>query len=76
MNDPAIEITQLSFIQHSSCVNLLDSGQECAAEAPQLIQRGLKIQMAGQLLNKPDTNTAITRWVRIRNDQLREGNGW
>jgi prepilin-type N-terminal cleavage/methylation domain-containing protein len=76
VNDPAIEITQLRFTQHSSCLNLLETDRECTPDAPQLIQRALEIQLSGQLHNRPDSNTAIAQWVRIRNDQLREGKGW
>lgn len=76
VNDPTMEITQLQFTQHSRCLNLLEADRECTPDAPQLIQRALKIQLSGQLRGKPDGHTAITQWVRIRNDQLREGNGW
>jgi len=76
VNEPAMEVTQLQFTQHSSCLNLLEAGRECTPESPRLIQRALEIQLSGQLRNKPGTNTAIAQWVRIRNDQLRDGKGW
>jgi type II secretory pathway component PulJ len=75
VNDPATEITQLQFTQQSSCLNLLEADRACTPESPRLIQRALEIQLSGQLRNRPDTHMAITQWVRIRNDQLREGNG-
>lgn len=75
VNDPATEITQLQFTQQSRCLNLLEADRLCTPESPRLIQRAVEIQLSGQLRNRPDTHTAITRWVRIRNDQLREGNG-
>jgi type II secretory pathway component PulJ len=76
VNDPAMEITRLQFTQHSSCLNLLETDRACTPDAPQLIQRALEIQLSGQLRNKPDSNKAIVRWIRIRNDQLREGKLW
>jgi type II secretory pathway component PulJ len=72
LNDPAVEITQLRFTQHSKCLNLLESEQECTPDAPQLIQRAVEIDLSGQLRNKPDSKMAISQWIRIRNDQIRE----
>ncbi|MEA2079585.1 MAG: prepilin-type N-terminal cleavage/methylation domain-containing protein [Pseudomonadota bacterium] len=76
VTDPAMEMTQLQFTQQSSCLNLLEADRECTPESPRLIQRAVEIQLSGQLRNRPDTNLAISQWVRIRNDQLREENEW
>lgn len=76
VNDPAIEITQLQFTQHIKCLNLLDTDRECTPDAPQLIQGAVEIRLSAQLRNKPDSSTAFARWVRIRNDQLREAAAW
>ncbi|GMQ88273.1 MAG: hypothetical protein BMS9Abin08_1509 [Gammaproteobacteria bacterium] len=73
VNDPDIEITQLRFAQQSQCLNLIDSNRDCTPESSQLIQGGIKIQLDGQISNKPDTAITLTHWVRIRNDLLREG---
>jgi len=73
VNSPVIEITQLRFVQQSRCLNLVDSSQGCVPESSQLIQRGIAIQLNGQIRNKSDTNITLTHWVRIRNDVLKEG---
>jgi hypothetical protein len=72
LNDPAVQITQLRFTQHSKCLNLLESERECTPDAPQLIQRAVEVHLSGQLRNKPDSKMAISQWIRIRNDQIRE----
>ena len=72
MNDPAVEITQLQFTAATRCLNLLETEQPCIPESPRLIQRAVQIQMGGQLHELPDTHTLISRWVRVRNDQLEE----
>jgi len=76
VNDPAMEVTRLQFTQYSSCLNLLETDRECTPGAPRLIQRALQVQLSGQLRNRPGSNTTITQWIRIRNDQLREGKIW
>lgn len=73
LNDPVVEVTRLKFTQHSSCQNLLESERECTAESPRLIQSAVEIQLSGQLRNKPDVNSTIAQWVRIRNARLSEG---
>jgi type IV pilus assembly protein PilW len=76
LNDPTMEITRLQFTLHSRCLNLLETDRDCAPESPQLIQRALEIQLGGRLRHKPDSDTTIAQWVRIRNDQLRGGSKW
>ena len=73
INDKNIEITQLRFTQRSRCLNLVDNSLDCTPASSQLIQRGIEIQLSGQISNKPDTRITLTHWVRIRNDMLREG---
>lgn len=76
VNDPALEITQLEFVRHSRCLNLLETDRECTLDAPHLIQQAVEIRLGGQLRHKPHTETSISQWLRVRNDQLREGTGW
>ncbi|MEN8802922.1 MAG: prepilin-type N-terminal cleavage/methylation domain-containing protein [Thiogranum sp.] len=76
VNDPLMEITQLQFTQHARCLNLLETDRSCTPDSPQLVQHALQIRLSGQLRNRPDSNMAISRWVRIRNDQLRAGQIW
>ncbi len=73
INDNNIEITRLQFVLRSRCLNLLENSKDCTPGSSQLIQRGIEIQLNGQLSNKPDTGITFTHWVRIRNDILREG---
>jgi len=73
VNDPNIEITQLRFELRSQCLNLEETNRDCTPESSRLIQGGIEIRLEGQISNKPDTGLTLTRWVRIRNDLLREG---
>ena len=73
VNDPSVEITHLKFIPQVRCLNLLESEKACVSEFPHLIQRALQVQIGGHLHEQSDTHTLINRWVRVRNDQLEEG---
>jgi len=75
INDKNVEITQLRFAQRSRCLNLADNSRDCTPESSQLIQRGIEIQLNGQISNQPDTHITLTHWVRVRNDVLRKGAG-
>ena len=73
VNDPGIEITQLRFTEQRHCLNLRDNDRECRSSDPRLVQRAVAVQLHGQLRNKRDSEITLTQWVRIRNDQLGEG---
>jgi len=76
VNDAFMEVTRLRFIQHTHCLNLLDTEQVCTPESPGLMRRAIEVQIGAQLADRPDTDTLLSQWVRIRNDRLAEGQAW
>jgi prepilin-type N-terminal cleavage/methylation domain-containing protein len=76
LNDTSMEITRLRFIQHTHCLNLLNTELSCTPESPGLMRRAIEVRIGAQLANRPDTGTLVSQWVRIRNDLLREGQAW
>jgi prepilin peptidase dependent protein B len=76
VNDASIEVTRLHFIEHTHCLNLHNSERVCAPESPGLMRRAIEVQVGAQLADRPDTDTLLSQWVRIRNDQLMEAQAW
>lgn len=72
LTDPNIEITGLTFDQHTRCSNLDNTGADCEPHAARLVQRRVQIRLSGQQRGRPDTPLTLSAWVRIRNDQLLE----
>lgn len=76
VNDASIEITRLRFTQQTRCLNLLNTEQACTPESPGLIRRAIEVRIGARLADRPDTDTLVNQWVRIRNDQLRQRQAW
>lgn len=70
LNEEDIEITRLSFEILESCVDLINSDSPCTNNSPRLTHRAVSVELAGQLVNKPETMTQLGRWIIVRNDAL------
>jgi prepilin-type N-terminal cleavage/methylation domain-containing protein len=73
VTDPDIEIARLRLTLQQSCSNLLEPGQPCVKHQARLFQHHVKIELDGHLREHPATRLQLSRWLRVRNDQLRKG---
>ena len=72
LNDADIAITALSFDILERCTDLVDPDAPCTDDSARLIQRAVSIELNGQLVNKPETEARLSRWIVVRNDIVRD----
>jgi prepilin-type N-terminal cleavage/methylation domain-containing protein len=70
LNDTDIEVTRLRFDILENCTDLLTTDSPCSDDNPQLILRAVFVDLAGQLVNQPETAVQLNRWIIVRNDVL------
>jgi prepilin-type N-terminal cleavage/methylation domain-containing protein len=73
LNDPDIEINQLVFSITEDCTNLYQPALPCVADEAQVQQRFIRIELAAQLVNQPETAISLSSWLLVRNDRLTAG---
>ncbi len=72
VTDPSIEISQLTFTQHSNCTNLNDPEQNCAPDDAQLIQLAIETRLSGKSRAAFSEVLELSTWTWVRNAQMRD----
>jgi len=70
LNDTDIEVTRLRFEILENCTDLLNPASACTDDRSRLTLRAVFVDLAGQLVNQPETAVQLNRWIIVRNDLL------
>ena len=70
VTDPGIQVTRLSFTQHTVCTNLDDPEADCEPHAVRMLGRLVEIRLSGHHGARADSPLTLSAWVRVRNDQV------
>jgi type II secretory pathway component PulJ len=70
VTEPDVEITELRFVLHEDCRNLLDATEPCASDGPTEYLREVDVHLSGQLARDPQIKSAITESVQVRNHHI------
>ena len=65
-------VANITLVLLSGCVKQSAFGSSDAVATDCAIE----VQIGAQLADRPDTDTLVSQWVRIRNDQLSQGQAW
>jgi prepilin peptidase dependent protein B len=73
LTETRIEVSTFQVRIDARCRNLTDANAGCDANGDKLWTRGVAIGLAAHWRGRPETELALRRYVRVRNDRLLTG---